>query len=298
MKKVKSFITDAETGEIIGEVYRGDVLSIKRKKDTKPKKAKEDYQKKRIQWEEFEKVIDKECGSFYFNFFMNGLYDLQIKESIKVRFLYLLSYTKYSNQGSYLVHDNNKLMTKQDIFDKLNLSEKEFTRTLKTLLDAGLLIKENDYYLANTYLATRGEITSKQKQSPYTRIFDEGIRSLYENCTSRQHKQLYYLFRLLPYVSLKFNAICKNPSEELVEKVIPLKLKEICEIVGYNSQNSSKFKREMYQLKIFNQYAMLGIECGKGIWYKVNPRLLYAGTNGHLNEFVELLNNDFKMKAS
>lgn len=293
--ELDKIVMDARTGIIIDAIYENDELKIKRAQDVESEKAIE-HRKRREVWDEFETIVHKECGSFYFNFLENGLYNVQIKESIKARFLYLYTYTMYSNKGSYLAHDNNRLMTKKDIEKKLRLSDREFRETLKTLLDTGLLIQQGDYYLANTYLAKRGELTPRQKEMSYTRMFDEGIRSLYENCVARQHKQLYYLFRILPYVNIKFNVICANPSEELAEHIIPLKLNQICEIIGYNIQNANRLKKELYQLKVFDQYAMLGVEGANGMWYKINPRIIYGGTSGHLNELINLISADFSIK--
>lgn len=52
----------------------------------------------------------------------------------------------------------------------------------------------------------------------------------------------------------------------------------------------------MYGLQLFGQYAMLGVENKNGMWYKINPRVLYAGTNGHFEEFTKLLSSDFSIR--
>lgn len=67
-------------------------------------------------------------------------------------------------------------------------------------------------------------------------------------------------------------------------------------MVDYNKNNANKFKKEMYGLQLFGQYAMLGVENKNGMWYKINPRVLYAGTNGHFEEFTKLLSSDFSIR--
>lgn len=293
--ELDKIIMDAKTGVIIDATYENDQLNIKRSKDVESDKASE-YRRRREEWEQLDKLMNEECGSFYFNFLDGELNNLPIKESIKARFLYLYTYTTYSDSGSYLVADNNVLMTKEVMMQKLNLSDREFRGALKTLLDTGLIIQNGDYYLANTHIAKRGGLTTREKKKSYTRMFDEGIRSLYENCKAAQHKQLYYLFKLLPYVNVKFNVVCANPTETIAEHVIPLNMKQICELATGNSQNANRIKKELYKLQVFNQYAMLGVENANGMWYKINPKVSYGGTGGHLNEFIELLGADFRIK--
>lgn len=293
--KLSKILISATTGEIEKYIHENEKLIIKTPKSVLNEDVKK-YINKRGEWNNFKEVLNNECGTFYFNFFKNGLYDIQIKESIKARFLFLYTYVSYSDRGAYLLNGNNKPMKSEDIFKKLNLSERRFKDTMDTLISNRLIIKEGNKFRANTILASRGEISEVNNDLEYARMFDNGIRSLYNNCSSTQHKQLYYLFRLLPYINKTYNAICKNPNEIEASKVIPLTLKEICNVIGYDEKNASRFKREMYKLKVFDQYAMLGIESLNGKWYKINPRVLYAGNEESINSFMDLLSNDFRIK--
>lgn len=283
-------------GNVIDYVYENDKITIKRPNDIQSEERKK-YLEMKNDRDELENIITNECGSFYFNFFNGGLLEMDIKESIKLRFLYLCTYTNYKEKGMYLVYDNGKRMDRGGIEDVLGLSEAEFKRTMSTLLKSGLLIKENTHYVVNGDIIHRGSLSKSKSKQGHSRIFDNGLRELYNNCDPKQHKQLYYLFKLLPYVNVKYNVICQNPSEDYVEDVIPLKLSEICEVVGYNPKNSGRFEKEILQLQLFGEYAMLGIKCGSGMWYKMNPRLLYAGTGNHIDEFKKLLCTDFKVSC-
>lgn len=263
-----------------------------------PKQVRSDKQeaflKKRKNRSPFNKMLDKECGNFYFCFYNKGLYSLDIKEGTKVRFLYLATYLGYSENGGYICHDNGVPMNRKDIVKLLGLSSKRGNETITDLIETGLLFEDGDYLQVNQTIAFKGKLNDQQMSESYTRMFADGIRSLYMNCSTTQHKQLYYLFRLLPYVNIKFNAICQNPSEQIAEQVIPLTLKDICELLGtYKGKNQDKFKKDMYKLKIFNQYVMKGIEGATGMWFKINPRICYGGTEGHMEQLEELLIADF-----
>lgn len=295
---VKQMLCDSQ-GNIQKIIYECDKVFVK----TAQQLSDEAYfknKKKREEWDDFKKLINSECGSFYLYFYNKGLYAIPIKESIKIRFLYLCTYVSYTKDGAYLVHDNNRLMNREALEEKLGLSKAEFNRTMKVFLETGLLVEGSDCFLVNKNLVKREKLSNKNKNDEYTRVFDNALRELYISCTSKQHKQLYYLFRLLPFINEKFNAICQNPSEKFVEHVIPLRLSEICQLVGYNTKNSKRFESEMLQLQMnlngVTQYAILGIKNGKGMWYKVNPRVLYAGTKDNMEELYKLLSTDFRIK--
>lgn len=220
---------------------------------------------------------------------------MKITNSIKTRFLLLSTYANYIENGGYLTYDNNKIIDREGVGVILKLPYPTVTSTLKIMIDNNLLQKDKIGYKINGDISIRGKLSKSEDLKCHTRIFDEGFRSLYNGCTPKQHKQLYYLFKLLPYISLKFNAICSNPDEEIPNKVNPLTIKEICEIVGYNDNQSARFEKEMYELRLYDQRVIIGIKNEFGIWFKTNPRLHYGGTSGHLEEFIKLLGNDFSI---
>lgn len=293
---LKQLVVNME-GHIDGYVYENDKLKIKTPMDQQA----QEYEKiKKLQADqgEFEQLIKSECGKFYFNFYNGGLLSMDIKESIKARFLYLCTYTNYKDKGMYLTWDNGQKMDRKGMQEVLGLSEREFKSTIKAMLDNELLTKEGDYFLVNQSIATRGKLTTKQNNTGHTRVFDNGMRNIYQNCKATQHKQLYYLFRLLPYVNLKYNVVCQNPTEESKDAIIPLSLSEICEIVGYDISNAKRLERDLYNLQVYEKLVILGVQNAKGIWYKVNPRVYYGGTDGHLDVFIKLLATDFDISTA
>ena len=294
--KPKYFLCDEE-GNIHKTIFECDEIIVKEAKEVEAEQNSKNLKKKE-EWDDFKQLINSKCGSFYFYFYNEGLMTLPIQESIKMRFLYLCTCMKYTKSGSYIESHNHKLMKRKHIEEVLGLSTSEFNKTMKVLLETGLIYQEGEHFLVNKNLIKRGDLTKIEVKKDYTRIFDDAIRELYKNCTTKQHKQLYYLFNLLPYVSMNFNAICQNPDAEFVEHIIPLKLSEICEVVGYNPKNSRRFEREMLQLQLFNQYAIVGVKCGSGIWYKINPRILYAGSKKYIDELLNLLSTDFSIKIT
>ena len=255
------------------------------------------YKKMKDEKEGLACLINDECHSFYFNFFKRGLDDIDIKQSIKSRFLFLCTYANYTEKGGYLTYDNHVKIDKRGIKNLLGGSDHECNATIKTLMDNGLLYAEGKHFRIDDKYVKRGKLSRSENKEVHTRIFDEGLRALYNGCSQKQHKQLYYIFKLLPFVSLKFNVICENPTEEDEMSVVPLKMHQICDIVGYDKTSSKKLERELLKLQLFDEHSILGILTEDGTWYKVNPKVSYAGTNGCLDEFYKLLSTDFRIKV-
>ena len=291
---IRWIVQDLETGKVRHVPENGNVTT------KTPQEVRSDRQQAFLNKKEnqkiFNKMVNDRMGNFYFYFYNSGLQALDVKESIKTRFLYLATYSGYAKDGGYICHDNGKKMKRKDVQELLGLSTKHCQTTINELVKCGLLFEDGEYLQVNTTVAHKGELKATKKKCDYTRVFLNGVRNLYKNCTATQHKQLYYLFRLLPYVNLKFNAICQNPTEEIAEDVIALRLNEICELVGVDKTNMSRWKRDMYKLEIFGCPVIKGIEGKYGMWFKVNPRVMYGGTEGHMEELDKLLCSDFSIK--
>ena len=301
MKTVNSYETTKflinSDGEILREIKENDTITIQSAKE-KSDSDYYSYKKKIEEREAFAELISKECGTFYFDFFKRGLDELNIKESIKVRFLFLCTYSNYAERGSYLVYDNGVKIDKKGLKKLLGGSDCECNATIKTMIDNELLYKEDKYFKVNEKYIKRGSLSKSEVKERHTRIFDNGLRALYNGCSQKQHKQLYYIFKLLPYVSLRFNVICHNPEQEDENLVNPMKLSQICDVVGYDKTSGKKLEKELLKLQLFGEYSVLGIITGDGVWYKMNPKISYAGTSGCLEDFYNLLSTDFRIKTT
>lgn len=277
----------------VTEIRENDKIDILLAKevDTESKKK---FLKMKKERDEFEKMIEEFCGSFYFYFYEKiDKYDL--KESIKLRFLYLSTYIAYTERNLYLTYDNGIQIDRDGLKDLLKLQDREFKTTIKALVDAGLLTKSGKRWIINADIAYKGTLSREQKKQPYTRIFKDALRELYSICDTKQHKQLYYIFKLLPYINPKYNVVCANPSEENPDDIIPLNMKQICELVGYNPNQSVRLKTDLYKTRLYGTRVIVGVENENGMWFKVNPRVFYKGRSRDMDQLNELLTVDFKM---
>jgi hypothetical protein len=196
------------------------------------------------------------------------------------RYMYIGSFCK--NDG-YLKHDNNKLIDTKALTILLYLSKSECNKLLKKLINLGLLIKDKYGYKVSSEFFHKGEKkkykhpSNKLMTEQYFRLYINGIRNIYENTESREHKKVAILFKLVFNIHPKNNIICRYPDKELSHEFQPLNLKQIAEIVGYSDSN--KMKEALLSFKINNKYIFMKCEVGTGKNKKnmfiVNPAILY-----------------------
>lgn len=226
--------------------------------------------------EENRELIE-EYGCFYFNFYKRYK---DVEKQHLFRFMYICTFMNYDN---YLAN-NRRYFTECDLKKLLKLSDREYGRTKKHLIESDLMvIDENDNIYINKDICKKGKI-KKNKNIEVVRMFNDAIKDLYENSTPREHKKLALLIELLPYINYKYNILCENPHEEIAENIKPLSIKDVCRITGYDEKNSTKLKRDLLKIKV-NEELAIGIwerGCGKTIY--INPRICYKGKIKYLKE--------------
>lgn len=232
---------------------------------------------------------------------------LGLDSSDVARVLYLATYMDYENRNDGLLVKrikNNKLdsMTRKDLFEVMNLSDKAFRTFINTIKKAGLLVEEEGLFYMNTDYFKKGEATRKET---YTRLYIETTKKLYEGCTARQHKQLGYILQLIPYASYDLN-ILENEGKRL-------SIEEICELVGLSTERktTSKMHRELKKFTVKldeKEYYLFGtITVNDITGYCINPLASYRGNDmGEkraiiklmlFNKTVDQLNNTYRKKV-
>lgn len=242
-----------------------------------------DYSKKR---DELTMIMDNEFGK-YFLYFYNVMNEYDIPIGVKARFLYLCTYVNY--EGTLVdtnVVDKRCLspLTRRDIEYKLGLSNVEFKITMKTLTDSGLLVSDGEVFTVNKDIINRGKTN---KRTGYTRVFFNGIRELYHGCKPSQHKQLYYIFMILPYINLQHNVLCNDITEQMYEKITPISVKQMCEICGYDPSNYTKFYKNLLKFKVRDMNVIMISFVGENSFIRINPSVYYGGTR--VNDLKDLM---------
>ncbi len=285
---------DTDTGEIIGNTFlkNGEEVVLS------TKKVLSDNQKDYLQKKTDMGQLSKSLGGYVHVFYVKDelLYnELNLKPADVSRFLYLATYISYNYKDKNLLVKKEKgclkPMLQKDIKSIMNLSERGFYNFLKEIRNKGLIIeKDNKFYINNKYVS-KGKI--EDDKDNYVRLYIDTTRYLYENCTSRQHKQLGYVLKLLPYADFETNHILINDEKAEIRDI--MKLLGLS-VEGVNAVN--KFKKMLLNFKINYQdkeYYLFGahtFEYGKEYrtYFVINPLVLFGGNNlGYFNDvFAQL----------
>lgn len=225
---------------------------------------------------ELHQYLNTEIGSFFFLFYRN-LDKVDIKEQYKARFIYLSTYIDYMTNNLVEITGGKKTsLSYSEIKTVLNVNDKEAKSTIKILRDAGLLTKENSSYKMNSIYCLKGNVKSSKNE--YIRVFIDNMRRLYLGTNTRSHKQLYYLFKLLPYVNLQFNILTIETDKENQKDITPLNMNDICGILGVNVKDQKKMYNTLRSFTIDDEYVLCKHVINNMDSYSINPKLYYMGT--------------------
>lgn len=215
-----------------------------------------------------------------------------------IRFIQLATHVSFGNN---LYKDHNNRMKKSSlhkIWDVENRSSIKQTYDILKELD---YIKETEegYIVINEAIIKKGDMENFKKikkedfSNTYTRLFSENIQQLYLGTEPKARKQLANLFKILPYVNYRYNAFCKNPTEQDINKIIPMTWTDLARICGYEEKKHiAKFKKDLFKLKISGASVIGEFKTDDGYELVINPKIYYAGDD--IND-VEGLYGMFKM---
>lgn len=226
---------------------------------------------------------DYNCHNTYFKFFISGFELISdIKEHDVSRLMVLATYLSHDN---YLVSDDSGLNLKRsDLFDILKLPESTFKRTFKELKNHGYLIENEDGYRISTDVVHYGKSSLRplKENERYTKMYKLAIRAAYNSLKPNQHKILGYMFKMIPYASADYWVLCHNPLEMNQDKIIPISLDELCDIVGYSKQNKRRLRSEINKI-VFTyrgknqRFMMSTITADDDEIFTINPNVVYGG---------------------
>ena len=192
------------------------------------------------------------------------------------------------NYDNYL-SNGRRLLRESDLQDMLLLGKSEYYKTKDYLLGKDLIsINAEGLISVNSKYCKKGKI-NKTKVVEVIRMFNNGIQELYQKALPREHKKLAILLDILPYINYKYNIICYNPTEENIELIKPIKMPDLCEMLGYDRSNSSRIKKQLFSLRVSGEKVI-------GLWQVenadallVNPRVYYKGGEENGLDYLEAI---------
>lgn len=228
-------------------------------------------------------------GKFH-TIYYNDLLALDIEPQYMLRFIYLCAYADYDNVIR-LGRNRNYFAKQKDLADIWNLSKNETLRTKKTLIEYDLLIINEDKTLSiNKKYVCQGKMNKSKNKKEYVKIYDDGIKDLYEGVEPIKHKKLNVLIKMLPYIHFDINIICHNPNELNKSAIKPMTVAELCEVIGYDKTQSSRLKKDLMSFKVNGYNVITTSMVNNKYTISVNPRVYYKGNkmdelNSLINEF-------------
>lgn len=209
-----------------------------------------------------------------------------ISPQTTTRLIYLCTYLDYSRQ---FMRTQKTQMTKDDIGIILNLSKSAFYNFWNEVNGKYIIEKDEHLYINKSANIFRDRLPKINGYCPYQKIFIKTVRSLYNALIDQPHKQkqLGYIFKLLPYVNLEYNIFCTDIFEENIKLIEPLTMKDICNLIGYDTTQAAKLQKELKLLTFDYQgnqeYLISYVDNGdnsplsKRIF--LNPHIVYNGSD-------------------
>lgn len=200
-----------------------------------------------------------------------------------IRFIQLATNLNYNNK----LYDKNKNRIKKSSLGKIwhvENNRKSINETYKILTECEYIYEtEEKYIMINENVITKGAIDNFRKLKKddigltYTRLFTNNIQDMYEGTDAKSRKQLAYLFKILPFINFKHNIFCANPTEKDKTKLEFYTWTDLAVYCGIDSLNVTRFKKDLFKLKIYGYDAIAQFTTGSGYYICINPKIYYSG---------------------
>jgi hypothetical protein len=162
------------------------------------------------------------------------------------KIIYLASFVDINNcicyDGKWVAKCRKSIpMQKQDIQKVLSISKPTFRTFMNEVSELNILTqREEAYYLADDLFRFCNSRNVDRKKVRMVKVFRHAVRDVYSNIDSRSAKNLSHLFRLIPFVNMKYNILCHNPWEQFLDAIIPLDECDICKIARLTNGNRKR----------------------------------------------------------
>lgn len=243
------YYVDGATGEVVPVAANTTIMG---------EEEREGYKRRAEQTKEHKEYVVAQkdvCGDFYWTLFdSKEEYYPNVSDSMLAKIVYLITYMDYDS-NLLVVQDSptspKRPMLKKDVAKVIRLHRCKFSRFWEELLATGIIAEESDGKLRVCSLFCKGSLTKKNMAA--MKVFTHAVRYMYENIDVRSHQYISYLFRLIPYINLKYNVFCKNPLETDKSEVVRMTAKDMCHIFGIDDANVKRFIKTLFKLSFVDR---------------------------------------------
>jgi len=181
--------------------------------------------------------------------------------------LVLQGYADY--EGRLVMPDRITYMRASNMAEVLGLADKRstFYDFLTQATAHGIIQSNAGIYTINHRYHFRGPLNGRIAVQAFT----QNIRKAYKE---NKPEDLGLIYRMLPFVNVRFNTLCHNPDERIVDAVRPLKAKELADVCGISPATLSRRFRGW----TFNErYILAKVSIGKRTQFMFNPFIINRG---------------------
>lgn len=237
--------------------------------------------KEREQRNELRRAMNNPLGNFYFIPISEQF--ANIPPETVTRLIYLNTFVGYDNK---LMLTERTPMKRKDLAKILNVSKSTISRFWKEVSPAYITESDSGLIFSNNIIFKRGSIKTTKGYVQYQKFYINGIRKLYEATERNNHRQLGYLFKLLPFINLEYNMLCYNPLETAIEKIELISIADFCKMIGYDIAHLNKlmYIYRSIQFDVGGRYERFCAITYDGVNKNnakifVNPHILYCGSD-------------------
>lgn len=173
---------------------------------------------------------------------------------------------------------DGSIMSKQLLRSQMKLNRSRWSEFWNEMVENNILYEKDKMVYVRQEFVIKGTIDTNKN---YTRLFCEYVQQLYEGCDSANaHKQLSYIFKIIPFINRRTNTVCLNPLEQNEQNVQPMRLGDFCDAVGYDRKNARRLAKELLDIRINGELAVgfFVSNMDEKTWLLVvNPKLYFGG---------------------
>lgn len=194
-------------------------------------------------------------------------------------------------------NSDGSIMSKSLLRKQMKLNRARWSEFWTEMTENNILYEEDDLVYVAPEFVVKGSIDTNKN---YTRLFCEYVQQLYEGCDSANaHKQLSYIFKIIPFINRRTNTVCLNPMEQNEQNIQSMRLGDFCDAVGYERKNARRLASELLKIRINGELAIgfFVSSMDEKSWILVaNPKLYFGGKYDPLfqkyrNLFIEEAKN-------
>lgn len=278
-------LVSPSSGEIIAEghyteVFPGDIVLTPGEQA-----ARKEYVQELLR-QAGRRTASRDLGAY---FFISGRQRFEdLKPQTAARLIYLQTFCDFAeDKGNRIRVSRKQDMYRADLPKILGISYDSANSFWKEVSPRYLIEDGNGVLFSNLSTFTRGRIDPGSK---HYRAFIRGVRKLYEGTPKSKHRHVGYLFQLLPFINVEFNALCYNPGETVADEIDYMTLDEFCDLIGYDRNRRDRLLKIYRDLTFevpdkhgthmerFLSITGDGLDKGNHKIF-INPRVLYSGSD-------------------